>query len=92
MSLKTGKYRHYKGGEYEVLGSSQTQFTAVRLISATNGDFKQLIEKELFREDLFYRISEITLNLPPLRDREEDVLILGQYFLMQIPMEIKICM
>jgi two-component system response regulator AtoC len=52
-----------------------------RIIAATNKDLKELIQKREFREDLFYRLSVITLKLPPLRDRPEDILLLAQSFL-----------
>ena len=77
------KYLRYvlETGEYEVLGSSQTQFTSIRMISATNGNFKQLIEKELFREDLFYRINTIEFRVPSLKERTLDVVPLAEYFI-----------
>lgn len=51
-----------------------------RIIAATNKNLKNLIEKKGFREDLFYRLSVITLELPPLRERREDIIPLAQYF------------
>jgi len=53
----------------------------VRLIAAGNHDFKQEIEQKNFREDLYYRLKVVTINLPPLRDRKEDIPLLVQYFL-----------
>ena len=48
-----------------------------------------MVADKSFREDLFYRITEITLNIPPLRDREEDILILANFFLQQYAAEYK---
>ncbi|MBI9035747.1 MAG: sigma-54-dependent Fis family transcriptional regulator [Bacteroidales bacterium] len=53
----------------------------VRLITATNKDLNQMIEEGQFREDLFYRINTITIGIPPLRERENDVLLLAAYYL-----------
>ncbi len=53
----------------------------IRVVAATNKDLKELIEKGQFREDLFYRLNEIAVQLPPLRDREDDLVVLAQYFL-----------
>jgi two-component system NtrC family response regulator len=53
----------------------------VRIVCATHQDLQKLIEAGRFREDLYYRISEISINLPPLRDRGDDVLVLAKVFL-----------
>ncbi len=68
-------------GEYEVLGSSQTQQSNVRLISATNADFTALIQQGLFRQDLYYRLNTLEFRIPPLRERPEDILPLAEHFL-----------
>jgi len=81
LSQQAKLLRVLETGEYEVLGSSQTQFTSIRLISATNGNFKQLIEKELFREDLFYRINTIEFRVPSLKERTLDIVPLAEYFI-----------
>lgn len=81
LSQQAKLLRILETGEYEVLGSSQTQFTSVRLISATNGNFKQLIEKELFREDLFYRINTIEFRVPSLKERALDIIPLAEHFI-----------
>lgn len=67
----------------ERLGGRQEIPVDVRVICATNQNLDEMVAAKEFREDLFYRVSEITLNIPPLRDREEDVIILAQYFLHQ---------
>lgn len=53
----------------------------VRIIAATNKDFKELIAKKVFREDLYYRLNVVTINVPPLRERPEDITALINYFL-----------
>jgi DNA-binding NtrC family response regulator len=81
MSQQAKLLRVLETGEYEVLGASQTQFTHTRLICASNGNFKDLIEKELFREDLFYRINTIEFKVPSLKERQEDIVPLTEYFI-----------
>ena len=66
---------------YEVLGDSQTRRTDVRVVCATNADLQTMVEEHSFREDLFYRINLISLHLPPLRDRREDIPLLVDHFL-----------
>ncbi|MFH1853472.1 MAG: sigma-54 dependent transcriptional regulator [Candidatus Neomarinimicrobiota bacterium] len=66
---------------FEVLGSSQTRKVDVRVISATNRDLTGLVESGDFREDLFYRINLITINLPALRERPRDIPLLAQQFI-----------
>ncbi|MBN2281860.1 MAG: sigma-54-dependent Fis family transcriptional regulator [Candidatus Marinimicrobia bacterium] len=72
---------------FEVLGSSKTLSVDFRLISATNKDLKKLVEARDFREDLFYRINLITIELPPLRERKEDIPLLAKHFVDQVAAE-----
>lgn len=65
---------------YQVLGESTTRKIDIRVICATNRDLKEMVHNGTFREDLFYRINLITVNLPPLRDRKKDIPILVKYF------------
>jgi DNA-binding NtrC family response regulator len=67
--------------EFERLGSNQTVRTDVRIISATNKNLLSLIEQGRFREDLYYRLNVVTIHLPPLRERGEDLRLLIQFFL-----------
>ncbi|MEY8214873.1 MAG: PEP-CTERM-box response regulator transcription factor [Colwellia sp.] len=73
----------------ERLGGRQEIPVNVRVVCATNQNLEEMVANKEFREDLFYRVSEITLNIPPLRDRDEDVLILAQYFLQLYATEYK---
>jgi DNA-binding NtrC family response regulator len=68
-------------GEFERLGSSQTRRVKVRVISATNSPLADAIREGRFREDLFYRLNVIELQVPPLAERREDVLPLARHFL-----------
>lgn len=68
-------------GEFEKLGSVKTQKTDVRIISATNSDLTRDIANGAFREDLFYRLNVIEINVPPLNERGDDVLALAKHFL-----------
>jgi DNA-binding NtrC family response regulator len=66
---------------YEVLGSSKTRTVDVRVVSATNRDLAELVEQGRFREDLLYRLNLISIRLPPLRERMEDLPMLAEHFL-----------
>jgi DNA-binding NtrC family response regulator len=68
-------------GEYERLGSSQTRRVKVRIISATNTPLGDAIRQGRFREDLYYRLNVIELQVPPLADRRDDILPLAKHFL-----------
>lgn len=68
-------------GEFERLGSSKTQHCVVRVISATNADLLEEVKAGRFREDLYYRLNVIELNLPPLNERPEDILPLLRNFI-----------
>jgi DNA-binding NtrC family response regulator len=66
--------------EFMPLGSNESIRVDVRIIAATNADLRKLVEEGKFREDLYYRLNVINLNLPPLRDRKEDIKLLADYF------------
>ena len=68
-------------GEYERLGSSQTRRVDVRIISATNSDLAAAIRERRFREDLYYRLNLIEIDVPPLASRSADILPLASHFL-----------
>lgn len=68
-------------GQYERLGSNVTRRTRVRLIAATNVDLRAAIRDGHFREDLYYRLNVIELDVPPLSQRQEDILPLARHFL-----------
>ena len=72
--------RVLENGEFIKVGSSKTQKTNVRIVAATNVNMFDAIKDGRFREDLYYRLSTIDINLPPLRDRKEDIHILFRKF------------
>ena len=65
---------------FEVLGDSRPRKVDIRVVSATNADLRQMVKERLFREDLFYRINLITVHLPALRERREDIPLLARHF------------
>src|SRR5881628_1473260 len=67
--------------EFERVGDSHTMKVDVRVIAATNNDLGRMVAEGQFREDLFYRLNVIPVELPPLRDRKEDIPLLVQHFL-----------
>jgi DNA-binding NtrC family response regulator len=69
---------------YEVLGSSKTRSVDVRVVSATNRNLPEMIERGDFREDLLYRLNLIAVHIPPLRDRSTDIPMLVNHFLRSI--------
>jgi DNA-binding NtrC family response regulator len=67
--------------EYKPVGGASFKEFNARLISATNGDLKQMVETGTFREDLYYRLSVFPIHLPPLRDRKDDIPLLANHYL-----------
>ena len=72
--------RVLENGEFIKVGSSKVQKTNVRIVAATNVDMLEAIQKEKFREDLYYRLSTIDIHLPPLRERRDDIHLLFRKF------------
>lgn len=73
--------------KFEPLGLSTTQKVDIRVISATNADIPQMVTVKTFREDLFYRINLITLRIPPLRERRDDIPLLIRHFIRNAALE-----
>lgn len=82
--------RALDGGGYKPVGGDHVKKTDVRVVAATNRDLTKMIKKGLMREDFFYRIHIIPINVPPLRDRKEDIPLLLDYFMELFKSEKKI--
>lgn len=65
------------------LGGTESIKVDVRILAATNSDLKQMVQANKFREDLYYRLNVISVNLPPLRERKEDIPLLVDHFLVK---------
>ncbi len=81
LSMQAKILRFVQEGEVQRLGSADLFRVDARLIAATNADLLQRVREKQFREDLYYRLSIFPLNLPPLRNRPEDILPLAEHFL-----------
>lgn len=69
--------------EIQRIGDSKTRKVNVRIITATNRDLKEAIRNDAFREDLYYRIAVVEIEIPPLRERKQDIVPLARYFVQQ---------
>ena len=78
--LQSKLLRFIETKSFRRVGGLREITTDVRIISATNKDLKELIDKGLFRDDLFYRLSTLVVEVPPLRERKEDIPILANFF------------
>lgn len=86
-SLQVKLLRILQEQEFERVGGTKTIKTNVRLVAATNRNLEDMVRKGEFREDLFYRLNVIPINLPPLRERYEDVKLLIEHYLLKFMKE-----
>lgn len=80
-SMQVKLLRVLQSGELEHLGGTKTIKVDVRVIAATNLELERLVSEGNFRDDLYYRLNVIAIHMPPLREREEDIAYLAQYFI-----------
>jgi DNA-binding NtrC family response regulator len=83
INLQPKLLRVLETGEYEELGTSKTQKTNIRLISATNANLNSMVQQGNFRQDLLYRLNTLVITLPPLQQRLADIAILAKGFIKQ---------
>ncbi len=79
--LQVKLLRVLQTGEFERVGSSETREVQVRVLAASNSDLRAAIQKNEFREDLYYRLNVFPISIPPLRERKGDIPLLSHYFL-----------
>lgn len=81
MQMQVKLLRVLQEGTFTPVGSTQLKSADVRILAATNKDLKKMVKEGTFREDLYYRLNVINVQVPPLRDRKEDIPILAEHFL-----------
>jgi DNA-binding NtrC family response regulator len=86
-SIQVKLLRILQEREFERLGSNKTRQIDVRVLAATNVDLRAALEQGTFREDLYYRLNVVPLNMPSLRERKDDILFLAEHFLKKLVRE-----
>ena len=80
LSMQAKLLRVLQDKEVYMVGATRSRKVDVRIIAATNKDLSSLVEKSVFREDLFFRLNVLTINIPPLQERGDDILLLASHF------------
>jgi DNA-binding NtrC family response regulator len=83
-SIQVKLLRILQEREFERLGSNKTRQIDVRVVAATNVDLRAALEQGTFREDLYYRLNVVPINIPPLRERKEDIPFLAEHFVQKL--------
>ncbi len=81
LTMQAKLLRALESGEVLPVGCNETRHTDVRVIAATHRDLRELIKESKFREDLYYRLNQVSVRIPPLRERREDIPLLIQHFI-----------
>lgn len=89
LSLQAKLLRVLEYREIQRIGDTKTRKVNVRIIAATNVDLRSKVEEEKYRKDLFFRLNSFCINIPPLRERREDIPLLCQHFICQLNKELK---
>lgn len=84
MATQARLLRVLETGEYIPVGATEVRKTDVRIVAATNVNIRQAINEGRFREDLYYRLNQVPVQMPPLRERGEDIILLFRLFAMQM--------
>src|SRR5258708_5003644 len=89
LELQSKLLRVLQEQEFERLGSSHTLRVSVRVVAATNSDLSELVAEKKFRSDLYYRLNVFPINVPPLRERPEDIPMLVHFFAHKFAQQMK---
>jgi len=90
LNLQSKILRVIQEKEFYRVGGSRTIRVDVRFIASTNQNLEKMVQEGRFREDLYYRLNVFTLHMPPLRERKEDIPLLVDYFLQNLPKKVEI--
>ncbi|MGD8699601.1 MAG: sigma-54 dependent transcriptional regulator, partial [Gemmatimonadales bacterium] len=88
LAMQVKLLRVLQDGEIRMVGGNKPLHVDVRVVAATNKDLLDLVGRQLFREDLYFRINVLNIEVPPLRDRDDDVLLLARHFITRASEEI----
>ena len=88
LAMQVKLLRVLQDKEICMIGSNRARKVDVRILAATNKELNDLVKKKFFREDLFYRLNVITITMPPLRERDDDILLLARHFALKFADEV----